>query len=87
MPWLNMFSLQCHYDDLRGIAITPKATDFDVLTAGVDGIICGFDTSTCKAVSKVQLKVTALIIHLNGQNFIKLCISIDITKIKVWMLT
>ena len=54
----NMFSLQCHYDDLRGIAITPKATHFDVLTAGVDGIICGFDTSTCKAVSKVQLKVT-----------------------------
>lgn len=54
---------QCHYDDLRGIAIASKSIGYNVLTAGIDGIICMFDTNGCKAVSKTQIKVVDSILN------------------------
>ncbi|KAL4219403.1 hypothetical protein ACF0H5_021983 [Mactra antiquata] len=46
---------QCHYDDLRGLTIASESRA-DVITAGLDGMICGFNSSARTAVSKVQFK-------------------------------
>ena len=53
----SIFDFKCHYDDLRGLTVTPKSVDYNVLTAGQDGIICAIDTNSCTAVSRIQMKV------------------------------
>ena len=54
----SIFDFKCHYDDLRGLTVTPKSVGYNVLTAGQDGIICAFDTNSCTAVSRTQMKVS-----------------------------
>ncbi|WAR31203.1 EMAL1-like protein, partial [Mya arenaria] len=46
---------QSHYDDVRGITrVTNSSTD--IITAGLDGLICGYSTSGKISKSKVQFK-------------------------------
>ncbi|KAK3609962.1 hypothetical protein CHS0354_011796 [Potamilus streckersoni] len=60
---------QCHYDDLRGISVLPPSwTHADVVTAGLDGLICVYNSGSCKSVFKQ---------HLKGFKF--LCVDMDIT--------
>ncbi|XP_069102321.1 echinoderm microtubule-associated protein-like 1 isoform X2 [Argopecten irradians] len=48
---------QGHFDDLRGIACVPRSeVGGDFVTAGLDGIICWFDSSRRDPVCKLVLK-------------------------------
>ncbi|XP_045197699.2 echinoderm microtubule-associated protein-like 2 isoform X2 [Mercenaria mercenaria] len=46
---------QCHYDELRGLTIASTSLA-DVYTAGLDGIVCGYNSQDRKPTSKVQFK-------------------------------
>jgi hypothetical protein len=58
---------QGHYDDLRGLAVIPRAADTpqlaDVITAGLDGIICRFHSERRESVTKTVMKVGVAIVY------------------------
>ena len=56
LSWVYCVVLQCHYDDLRGLTIV-RNSHVDVLTAGLDGVVCAYNSRERKAGFKFQMKV------------------------------
>lgn len=50
---------QGHFDDVYGVAVIPSSVlKADVLTAGVDGVLCKFSSELRRPVWKLYLKVS-----------------------------